>query len=273
MSYKQIKCLILWVPTVTIALWEYARHSFLLPYISMDLGNFLAVVLVFLVTITIMRRLFGLLEDTQERLQREQREKAALKEREKLAQELHDGISQSLFMLSVKLDQLEASETAEERDLRMDKLRQTVRHVYDDVRQAIGNLRTEPAVSDMPWSQSVMTMLEEYKQDTGFDVIVDWRMSEDKFTSKEKIELFACLREALINVQKHAQATTVRVVGESEGEQFRCLIEDDGIGFAGDPFQAKGRYGLVMMRSRTQLMGWKLDIKRSGDRTIVEICK
>ena len=40
LKYKQIKWLILTIPTVTIALWEYIRHEFLLSYITMEIGNF-----------------------------------------------------------------------------------------------------------------------------------------------------------------------------------------------------------------------------------------
>ncbi|MGP3788041.1 hypothetical protein [Paenibacillus sp. 1A_MP2] len=41
MSYKQIKWMILLVPTFTVGLWEYIRHQFLMPYLSMDAGNWL----------------------------------------------------------------------------------------------------------------------------------------------------------------------------------------------------------------------------------------
>lgn len=41
MTYKQIKRLILILPTITIGVWEYVRHQFLLPYISMEAGNWL----------------------------------------------------------------------------------------------------------------------------------------------------------------------------------------------------------------------------------------
>ena len=40
LKYKQIKWLILTIPTITIALWEYIRHEFLLSYISMEIGNY-----------------------------------------------------------------------------------------------------------------------------------------------------------------------------------------------------------------------------------------
>ena len=104
LKYKQIKWLILTIPTITIALWEYIRHAFLLSYISMDIGNFLSPILVFVVTLVFLRHLFSVLERIQEAVRLEKANKVALIEREKLARELHDGIAQSLFLLSVKVN-------------------------------------------------------------------------------------------------------------------------------------------------------------------------
>lgn len=101
MSYKQIKWLILIIPTLTIGLWEYVRHEFLLPYISMELGNVLAPIIVFLVTILFLTQLFDILERNQKELERAKALQAALEEREKIARELHDGIAQSLFLINV----------------------------------------------------------------------------------------------------------------------------------------------------------------------------
>ncbi|MFD0620445.1 sensor histidine kinase [Paenibacillus sp. GCM10027629] len=273
MSYKSLKWMILCIPTITIGLWEYARHTFLLPYISMELGNVLATVIVFLVTITMMRGLFKKMEETQEKLNEERMVKAALQEREKLARELHDGISQSLFMLSVKLDQLEMAKSDQERNDKLDKLREKVRYVYEDVRQAIGNLQTEPEAADLPWSQSLLTMVEEFKRETGVEVHLQWQLSEDPLSAKEKIELFACLREALMNVQKHAQATKVWLTGHSTGEGFRCELKDNGRGFTEYPYELKGKYGLQMMKDRAGQMGWKLAFLREEGFTVVRIQK
>ena len=71
MKYKQIKWLILITPTVTIALWEYLRHEFLLSYITMEMGNFLSPLFVFIVTLVFLRHLFSVLERMQEELRGE----------------------------------------------------------------------------------------------------------------------------------------------------------------------------------------------------------
>ncbi|SFF45349.1 two-component system, NarL family, nitrate/nitrite sensor histidine kinase NarQ [Paenibacillus algorifonticola] len=68
MYYKQIKWMILFIPTFTAAIWEYVRHQFLLPYISMDLGNWLTPVLVYVVGITLLTQLFRILKKNTERI-------------------------------------------------------------------------------------------------------------------------------------------------------------------------------------------------------------
>jgi two-component system nitrate/nitrite sensor histidine kinase NarQ len=70
MSYKQIKWLILIIPAVVSGLWEYVRHRFLLPFISMQLGNWLTPLLVFTVTIVLLLRLFAIYEKMQEELKK-----------------------------------------------------------------------------------------------------------------------------------------------------------------------------------------------------------
>jgi signal transduction histidine kinase len=88
------------------------------------------------------------------------------------------------------------------------------------------------------------------------------------------VELHACVREALINVRKHAKASKVFVIGEADGEGgFRCAVEDDGGGFIGDPLHAPGRFGLRMVRDRAIGMGWTFLAERRGNRTVVELLK
>lgn len=269
MSYKWLKWLILWIPTVTIGLWEYIRHAVLLPYVSMELGNILAPALVFVVTLTLLRGLFAKLEQTQDSLHRERVAKAAFEEREQLARELHDGISQSLFMLSVKLDRLER-ETADPKALATaEEIKTTVRRVYDDVRQQVESLHHTPLPAMQPWLQSIHHLTAEMEQASGIQSSVDWKLNEDVLSPKQKVELLAIMREALMNVQKHARAERVVVRGGqlplsagSAGDEaaFYCQIEDDGIGASSNGLDKQGTYGLKMMRARADAMRWSLDV-------------
>ncbi|MFX3632978.1 MAG: sensor histidine kinase [Candidatus Pristimantibacillus sp.] len=276
MPYKWLKFLILWIPTITIGLWEYIRHAFLLSYISMDLGNFLAPVLVLVVSMTLLRGLFAKLEHTQEALQHERLMKASLEQREQLARELHDGISQSLFLLSVKMDRLEQAESKEEARQTTEQIRGTIKHVYEDVRQSIANLQSAPVTADVSWMNTIHTLAEEMRLTSGIQVALDWRLTDGMLTNKGKIELLAIISEALMNIRKHTHAdqaavscTEITVDGERE---FCCNIKDNGAGAAMEAFEAKGRYGIKMMRDRAERMGWLFDINsESGQGTIVTI--
>ncbi|UHA72282.1 sensor histidine kinase [Paenibacillus sp. 481] len=272
MSDRTIKHLILWIPTITIGLWEFIRHSWLLPYLSMDAGNILAPIIVFVVSAILMTRLFRLLDETAAKLRDEQEQKAALEERERLAQELHDGISQSLFMLSVKIDRLEAA-PPEQKGAQLDHLRQTVRLVYDDVRQAISNLRTAPQESDFSWSHNLLQMIEEVRRETEWEPVVSWELPDEALSMKEKVALFSCVREALTNVRKHAEAERVSIQTKLLPDGFCCEVRDDGVGFYGDPFAQSGKYGLKMLRDRANHLGWSLRVQRQQGETIVTISK
>ncbi|MEK3916251.1 sensor histidine kinase [Paenibacillus sp. FSL H7-0331] len=272
MLYKNIKSLILIIPTLTIGLWEYIRHAYLLPYISMELGNWLAPLIVFLVTMTLLRQLFLMMEFLQEQLQQEQAAKAALEEREQIAKELHDGIAQSLFLLTVKVDRLEQDDT-KDRQEPYQSFRKTVHQINEYVRQAIANLRYPPVLKSLPWMESLHNLVKEFKNDTSVTAKLDWRLHDEKLSLKEKVELYATLREALINVYKHANAKQAWITGEEKPGGWTCRVKDDGQGFVPDsPDTSKG-FGLTIMKERAQEMGWYLEFKQEHGFTIMEVGK
>lgn len=271
MSYKKIKWLILLIPTVTVGIWEYVRHQFLLPYISMDLGNWLTPLIVLLVTMLLTTKLFKLLENIQEELQRSKAMQAVLQERENLARELHDGIAQSLFLLSVTMEQMEQGEANPDKPIH--RMRQTVREVDEYVRQAIANLRYPPEPMSMPWMESLERLVREFARDTAVQVAFDWHLPEAALSMKEKVELYASIREALLNVRKHAAARQVWIQAAGGEDGWRCSVVDDGQGFAADPFREEHHYGLKILKERAAEMGWTLELKRESGKTALVIQK
>lgn len=175
-----------------------------------------------------------------------------------MARELHDGISQSLFLLSVKLDRLDRAESPEEVKQASEQIRGTVRHVYEDVREAIASLRSADtaAESGMPWLQPLQDAAAELEE-SGTSTEIDWQLPDLLLTSREKVELLAIVREALMNVRKHASASLVSVACRQVGaDGFRCVVADDGLGASPGAESAKGHYGVRMMRDRAEGAGW-----------------
>lgn len=269
MTYRQIKWLILLIPTISVGLWEYVRHTVLLPYISMNAGNWLSAIIVFLVTLYFLNILFGRLERMQQELQKERAEKAVLEEREKIAKELHDGIAQSLFFLSVQVNKLgnESGNDAE----KYNKLKKTLQHIHEDTRSAIQNLRSVPAESDITWTKSLHTFFDEMESQHDLKIHRNWQLTDENLTSKEKVELFACVREAIINVIKHAGTYEVWVEAKPVTSGWTCNVLDNGTGF--DQNQNTDGYGLKIIQDRASSLDWKLKIESRSGKTIISIEK
>ncbi|SEN59377.1 two-component system, NarL family, nitrate/nitrite sensor histidine kinase NarQ [Lihuaxuella thermophila] len=267
MSYKSIKWLILILPTFVIGLWEYLRHTILLPYLSMELGNWLSPVIVFLVTITFLHKLFQIYENMQTQLNKEREEKAILYERERIARELHDGIAQTLFLCSVQVSRMKEKYPGPE----WTELDKSLRQIHDYVRHSIYNLKNPPSKRCL--QTRIEQLVQQFELDTGLDFHLDLKMEDVHLEPKEQVELFACLQEALTNIRKHADASQVWIRWLPKHRGWRLEVEDDGVGFQTDPFQPNGRFGLRIMRERVGELGGSFSFTRNNGKTRLVIEK
>ena len=257
MTYTQIKWLILLLPTFSIGLWEYFRHTFLLPYLSMEVGNLLSPVIVFAITIVFLLKLFDKLEQIQQELNEEKAELSALQERTKISKELHDGIAQSLFFLSVKLNKL-GKQADLDNNVHFIKMKKTLHHIHQDVRQAINNLRFPPVETNFNWTNTLLSHIKEMESEHSLNVDLNWHVNESLLSTKDKIELFACIKEALMNVVKHASTKQVWIDAQELEDGWFCLIKNKTN--TTDSVTNPNGYGLQIVEDRVQAMNSRLDI-------------
>ncbi|WP_379153470.1 sensor histidine kinase [Paenibacillus sp. sgz5001063] len=259
-----------------VGIWEIVRHQFLMPYLSMNMGNYLTPVLVFLFSIVLLVPLFSLMEKNARELEQERVLKTAMEAREALARELHDGMAQSLFLLSVRIDRLEQKqERGEMNGESIRQLKKTVHEVNRYVRQAISNLKVPVAGPQASLLMlSVQGQLAQIADEVSVEVALDWNLREDIFSAAEQVELLACIREAMVNVRKHTRAGKVAISGREDGRGWRVGVSDDGAGIRHeDPFAVNGSYGLQIMKERVESMGWTLTLKSGESGTTIEIAK
>ncbi|MDZ7844317.1 MAG: GAF domain-containing sensor histidine kinase [Anaerolineales bacterium] len=202
---------------------------------------------------------------------------AVLEERDRLARELHDNLSQTLGYLKVKTcmteDLLTAGEVEKARES-LQQLKKVSDLLYTDVRESIFNLR-----ADFRSQQGFFATLQEYlaKYRTHYGLHVDLVIENEcclDIPEQVSCQLLRIIQEALSNVRKHAQARKVLLICSRVEDQMLVEIEDDGRGFPLESMEGKNRdsYGLQIMRERAESIGGRLAIdSRVGKGTRVEV--
>ena len=217
-------------------------------------------------------RLYGRLAEREEMLERfaTSTVEAQEVERRRLAGEIHDGISQRLVSLWYHL--LAAEDSVGDPDAvrrELGKAKELSTAALDEARAAITGLR--PFVLDDlglgPGLESLGRSL------AGVEVEVDVEPAD--LPGHVEVALYRIAQEALQNVIKHAEASTVVVRLTSSPEGVRLVVSDDGQGFDEDSVEGaedRHSYGLVGIRERAELIGASLTItSRPGTGTTVEV--
>ena len=196
-------------------------------------------------------------------------EVAALKERGRIAREIHDGIAQSIYMLSLNLETL--SEVADREDGKLrDRIHELVplakqtlletRHYIFDLKPVLAG---ERGIVDLAENQA-----KEFQTVAGTPVELSVRGEPRQVSAAAGAGVYRIMQEALANVFKHANASSVNITLAFENGSLRLSLQDDGSGFS--PDQVTAGYGLDNMRQRAKEMGGTCKILSApGDGTIV----
>ena len=200
-------------------------------------------------------------------------EKAAFEERQHLARELHDSVSQALY--SIVLGSHAARKQLKTRPAEADKALEYVQDLAEaglaEMRALIFELRPEVLEQEglsAALAKQVEALEVRHKLKTEF--VAD---QEPELPFHAKQALFRIAQEALHNIVKHAHAKEVSVsLTESDAEAQLC-IEDDGVGF--DTSQTySDRLGLTSMRERAASLGGTFSMTsepESGTRLCVNV--
>lgn len=184
---------------------------------------------------------------------------AVLAERERLAQNLHDAINQSLFSASLiaeVLPRLWDRDSEAGREALAD-LRGLIRGALADVREVLADLHPE-TVSDADFKDLLHQLGDALTGRTNIPVNITV-VGRGVLPANVQVELYAVSREALNNIAKHAGATQVDIRLQYQGDGLELVIRDDGRGFDSSrcsPFH----FGLSIMHQRAEAIGAALAI-------------
>jgi signal transduction histidine kinase len=203
------------------------------------------------------------------RMHEELRQLAVLQERERIAQDLHDGSIQSLYAVSLALEDTEelmATDSDGATD-RIDHAIESIHGTIQEIRDFIMGLDPD-ARTAVDLLAGLTALADEFERST----LIEVELASDPdvpLDPDETLQLIQLTREAMSNVARHAEATKVTVNVEDRRERLRLSIIDDGRGFDTGASQRPGHHGLTNMHARAESLGGSLAIESDDDGTRV----
>jgi signal transduction histidine kinase len=179
-------------------------------------------------------------------------------ERTRIARDLHDRIGQSLAYLAFELDRLVRRARRELVHDELTSLREDVRAVVGEMRETLYDLRSDVSLQiDLP--SALDQFLDRVRTRSNLQVQFD-HQSEGRLPLNQERELWRIAQEAVINVERHAEATRVRIRWWTDGRAAVLEVSDDGKGFPVGKATRIDAYGMLGMRERADSIGGHLEV-------------
>lgn len=191
---------------------------------------------------------------------------AEAEERNRLAQDLHDNIAQTLGYLNLQITVANTQLAEGEYDkaqANLKELKQIVSEAYTDVREEIFNLRANVS-SQLLFLETLRSYLDKYKRFYNLDVqlLIEADEAAFAFSNEVGLQIFRIIQEALINIRKHALVKWAVIRLSQQAGQIRISIEDAGEGFNLEQMLIKGNsFGLKIIRERAERIDSHLKIE------------
>ncbi|MEQ1795902.1 MAG: PAS domain S-box protein [Nitrospira sp.] len=210
--------------------------------------------------------------------QRERDLRAAIDERERISQDLHDGILQSLYAVGLGLEACKPLMTHRHYKTAVATMSEAIgqlNHVMSEVRNFIAGLESQVLQgSTFPAALQEMVNTLAAAHPTHCTVSVD-EPAASHISTEQALHLLNIVREALSNSLRHAQATKATVTLKPLTRSIRLSIVDNGIGFEPASMLGVG-HGLTNMAARARKVGGRFAIKSAphhGTRITIDLPK
>jgi signal transduction histidine kinase/ligand-binding sensor domain-containing protein len=197
----------------------------------------------------------------EESLRQSEREQAITAERNRLARELHDSVTQSLYAATLYADataRLLPSGQTEMAAENVQKLRRTAREALGEMRLLIFELRP-PILEEEGLLAALEMRLEAVEGRAGLQTALHVE-GEGRLPPDIEQGLYRIALEALNNALKHARARSITVSLHLKPEVTILEVVDDGVGFEPAAVRERGGMGLRGMAERAEEMGGQLSI-------------
>ena len=203
--------------------------------------------------------------------------KAQENERQRMAQELHDGATQDLLVIANRAQDIVSSEHGEKlkRREQAEWIRDAILEVVAEVRGLSVDLR--PSIMDnVGLIPALRWLAERLEQESGIRTRVLVNSGVRKLNAEAEVCIFRIVQEILSNIRRHSKAKEAQITLSFAPESLSIVVEDNGVGFSppkalGD-LTALGRLGLAGIDQRAKLLSGSCHIQsQPGEGTSVSV--
>lgn len=190
-------------------------------------------------------------------------------ERHKLAADLHDDALQLVIDLERRLEGIGREFAAvEPLSERLDSIRFGLRDIASSIRHTCFEL-SPPQLRDVGLNASFETLINNTRRLTGFVITYRSTLIESECDEELIVTLYRIVQELLTNTAKHAQAKTIRIGLEQQGQMLYVTYRDDGIGISDTPVKdVTSHMGLAGIRQRLAGLHGQMDIETSAGKGV-----
>jgi signal transduction histidine kinase len=235
-------------------------------------GSFVLAALVFVIVCTLLavneadarqevELLAAELKDANQKLREyasQVEELATLRERSRIAREIHDSLGHYLTIVNVQIEAARAvlaSEPQRAGEI-LHKAQTLTREGLTEVRRSVSELRNSPG--DLRPLPEILELLADECRITGVDTNLVVMGEPSPLSLQAKLTLYRAAQEGLTNVRRHASASCATLkLDFSDNWKVRLQVEDDGVGSA----DSKEGFGLMGIRERVKLLDGKVFLR------------
>jgi PAS domain S-box-containing protein len=193
-------------------------------------------------------------------------------EKKHLAAEIHDELGQMLTALKIELSWLakRIPPDLEPLSQKAQAMMELINETDKVVKRISSNLRP-PILDDLGLNEALRWLCSQFQERTGIKCFL--KMPESEICGKEQsTDVFRVIQEALTNVARHSEATTVRITMQNEADNLVITIRDNGKGISKSQIESDKSYGIMGMQERARMLGGELTIKNNNTKgTVVKL--
>ncbi|MBX2829429.1 MAG: tetratricopeptide repeat protein [Flavobacteriaceae bacterium] len=210
-------------------------------------------------------------------LQQEKLEEGKRMEKNRISEELHDGVLSRLFGTRLNLDSLNESQDLGVIDKRAGYIEE-LKSIEDEIRRISHNLSSNIFARDIFFIEVIENLIEdqfkgEMKNGLEYHFNNDPGINWEKMPNAIKVHLYRIIQEGLQNIRKHAKAQNAWIKFKKEESELALSIMDDGQGISAGDRLKKG-IGMKNISSRVKQIGGTVNFKsknRKGTTILVKI--